>query len=183
MCILPCLFLVRSWQGYVFVAARGLSLVVGSRGPSLVWLERLAVAASLAAEHTGARARGLLSCGSRAAERAGFSRCGAQARLPHGPWSPPGPGIEPVSFALAGRILIHTPPGRFAVLPVLSDWSVTLITFTMLWIVSKYYLFPKLFWSLRTETLCQTVMLCSPFPSALGNSTFCLYLSIPDTSY
>ena len=29
-------------------------------------------------------------------------------------WSFPGPGIEPVSFALAGRFLTIEPPGKFS---------------------------------------------------------------------
>ena len=41
-----------------------------------------------------------------------FSRCGAQAELLHGMWAFPGPGIEPVSPALAGRFFTTEPPGK-----------------------------------------------------------------------
>ena len=41
----------------------------------------------------------------RAPGPAGFSSCGMQAQLPHGIWNPPGLGIQPVSPALAGRLL------------------------------------------------------------------------------
>ena len=44
------------------------------------------------------------SCHSWALER-GFSSCGTQAQLLHGIWDLPGPGIEPVSLALADRFL------------------------------------------------------------------------------
>ena len=51
------------------------------------------------------------SCGSRALERSLSSR-GARAYLLHGMWDLPGPGIEPVSPALAGRFLTTVPPGK-----------------------------------------------------------------------
>ena len=69
----------------------GLSLVVGEWGV--------------------AAARGLSSCGSRVLEYTGFSSCGTQALLLHGVWNLPGPGIEPVSPALAGRFLSTVPTG------------------------------------------------------------------------
>ena len=47
---------------------------------------------------------GLSSCGSWALERR-FSSCG-------GMWDLPGPGIEPVSPALAGGFLTTVPPGK-----------------------------------------------------------------------
>ena len=48
--------------------------------------------------------------------RTGFSCCGAQV-LEHGlnscgTWDLPGPGIEPVSPALAGRVFTTEPPGK-----------------------------------------------------------------------
>ena len=42
----------------------------------------------------------------------GFSSCGAQALLVQGMWNLPGPGIEPVSPALAGRFLTTVSPGN-----------------------------------------------------------------------
>ena len=56
-------------------------------------------------------ARGLNSCGLRALERRLSSR-GARARLLHGMWDLPGPGLEPVSPALAGGFLTTVPPGK-----------------------------------------------------------------------
>ena len=49
-------------------------------------------------------------CDSGALER-GFSSCGPLAPLSHGMWNLPGPGIEPVSPALAGRFLTTGPLG------------------------------------------------------------------------
>ena len=56
-------------------------------------------------------ARGLSSCGSRALERR-LSSCGAPAQLLCGMWDLPGPGLKPMSPALAGRFLITVPPGK-----------------------------------------------------------------------
>ena len=56
-------------------------------------------------------ARGLSSCGSQALERR-LSSCGARAQLLHGMWYLPGPGLEPVSPALAGVFLTTAPPGK-----------------------------------------------------------------------
>ena len=71
--------------GLLFVAVCGLLIVV----------------ASLVAAH------GLSSCGSWALE-CRLSSCGARALLP-GIWDLPGPGIEPVSPALAGGFLTTGP--------------------------------------------------------------------------
>ena len=54
---------------------------------------------------------GLSSCGSQALERR-LSSCGARAHLLHGMWDLPGPGIEPVSPALADGFLTTAPPGK-----------------------------------------------------------------------
>ena len=56
-------------------------------------------------------ARGLSSCGSWALERR-LSSCGSRAQLLHGMWDLPGPGLEPVSPALAGRLPTIVPPGK-----------------------------------------------------------------------
>ena len=77
---------------------------------------------------------GLLSgCGVRASHCSGFSRCGAQALVAwasvvaaHGlsscgaqvqlalsMWHLPSPGIEPMSPALADRLLTTGPPGKY----------------------------------------------------------------------
>ena len=83
-------------RGLLFVAVRGLLIVVASR--------------------CGARASvvvagGLSSCGSRALERR-LSSCGARASLLCSMWDLPGPGLEPVSPALAGGFLTTAPPGK-----------------------------------------------------------------------
>ena len=56
-------------------------------------------------------ARGLSSCGSQALECRLSSR-GTWAYLLHGMWDLPGPGLEPVSPALAGGFLTTAPPGK-----------------------------------------------------------------------
>ena len=91
---------------YLFLTALGLrcwawaSLVVASGGYptlrcvgfSLWWL--------LLQQSTGFR-------------RAGFSSCGTGAQLLHGMWDLPGPGLEPVSPALAGGFLTTAPPRKY----------------------------------------------------------------------
>ena len=54
---------------------------------------------------------GLSSCGTRALERR-LSSCGAWAELFRGMWDLPGPGLEPMSPALAGGFLTTAPPGK-----------------------------------------------------------------------
>ena len=56
-------------------------------------------------------ARGLSSCDSWALERR-LSSCGARAQLLRGMWDLPGPGLEPVSPALAAGFLTTAPPGK-----------------------------------------------------------------------
>ena len=56
-------------------------------------------------------ARGLSSCGLRAPEHR-LSSCGTQAQPLRGMWDPPGPGIEPMSPALAGGLPTTAPPGK-----------------------------------------------------------------------
>ena len=51
----------------------------------------------------------LRSTGSR---HAGFSSCDTRAQLPRGMWDPPGPGLEPVSPASAGRFPTTAPLGK-----------------------------------------------------------------------
>ena len=41
-----------------------------------------------------------------------LSSCGSRAQLVRGMWDPPGPGLEPVSPALAGRLPTTAPPGK-----------------------------------------------------------------------
>ena len=55
--------------------------------------------------------RGFRSCGSWALERR-LSSCSAPASMLRGMWDLPGPGLEPVSPALAGGFLSTVPPGK-----------------------------------------------------------------------
>ena len=41
-----------------------------------------------------------------------LSNCGSRAQLLHGTWDLPGPGLKPVSPALAGRLSTTAPPGK-----------------------------------------------------------------------
>ena len=80
-----------------------------------LFLAVLGLRCSAWASHCG----GFSCCGSRAlgawasvvvAHR--LSSCGARAYLLHSMWYLPGPGIEPVPPALAGRFLTTVPPGK-----------------------------------------------------------------------
>ena len=83
-----------SEQGLLFVVVRKLLIAV----------------VSLVVEH-GLWVHRLSSCGLRALERR-LSSCGARTQLLRGMWDLPGPGLEPVSPALAGGFLIAVPPGK-----------------------------------------------------------------------
>ena len=106
------------WLHWVFVAARGLSLVVASRGYSSLQCVGFSLQWLLLLQSTGSRQVGfsncgtwLSSCGSWALERR-LSSCGSRAQLLRGTWDLPGPGLEPVSPALAGVFLTTVPPGK-----------------------------------------------------------------------
>ena len=99
------------WLRWVSVAVRGLSLVAASRGYSLLHCEGFSLRWLLLLRSTGSRCAGFSSCGSRALEHS-LSSCGARAQLLHGMWDLPGPGLEPVSPALAGGFLTTGPPGK-----------------------------------------------------------------------
>ena len=89
----------------------GLSLVVASGGYSFLrcagfslwWLPLL--------QSTGSRCVGFSSCGLQALE-CRLSSCCSQAYLLHGMWDLPGPGLKPMSPALAGGFLTTAPPEK-----------------------------------------------------------------------
>ena len=87
-------YLFYFWLHWVFVAVRGL----------------LTAVASLAAEHR-LQVHGLSSCDLRALER-WLIRCGAWTQLLRSMWDLPGPGLEPMSPALADGFLTTVPPGK-----------------------------------------------------------------------
>ena len=76
-CFVFC-FLVFSWLCWVFVAVRGLSLVVVSGGYSLLRCAAFSLRWLFLLRNTGSRRAGFHSCGSRALERK-LSSCGARA--------------------------------------------------------------------------------------------------------
>ena len=71
----------------------------GKQGPLFIAVRGpLTIAASLVAEHRLQTHR--------------LSNCGSLAQLLCGMWDLPGPGLEPVSPALAGRFSTTAPPGK-----------------------------------------------------------------------
>ena len=83
---------------YLFMAVLGLRFCARAfsscgerRGP-------LTIAASLVVEHRLQMHR--------------LSNCGSRAQLLRGMWDLPGPGLEPVFSALAGRFSTTVPPGK-----------------------------------------------------------------------
>ena len=69
------------------------------RGPLFIAARRpLTIAASLVVEHRLQMLR--------------LSNCDSRAQSLHGMWDLPGPGLEPVSPALAGRFSTTAPPGK-----------------------------------------------------------------------
>ena len=99
------------WLHQIFVAVRGLSLVVASGGYSLLWCMGFSLRWLLLLWSTGSRCTGFSSCGSHVLELR-LSSCGARAQLLRGMLDLPGPGLEPVSSALASGFLTTAPPGK-----------------------------------------------------------------------
>ena len=101
----PLFFFLMYLFIYLFMAVLGLRFCerafssCGERGPLFIAVRGpLTIAASLVDEHR-LQTRRLSSCGSR-------------AQLLRGTWDLPGPGLEPVSPALAGRLSTTAPPGK-----------------------------------------------------------------------
>ena len=80
-----------------------------SGGYSLLQCAGFSLRWFLLLQSTGSRRAGFSSCGLRALERR-LSSCGAGAYLLN-TWDLPGPGLKPVSPALAGGLLTIAPPG------------------------------------------------------------------------
>ena len=102
---------------FIFLAVLGLQLRMGFLQ---LWLVGATLCCVAWASHcggfsllrsTGSRRAGFSSCGTRVLERR-LSSCGTRALLLRGMWDTPGPGIKPVSPALAGRFLTTAPPGK-----------------------------------------------------------------------
>ena len=87
------------------------SLAVASGGYSSLRCAGFSLQWLLLLWSTGSRRTGFSSCGSQALERR-LSSCGAWAQLLRGMWDLPGPGLKPVSPALAGRFLTTVPLGK-----------------------------------------------------------------------
>ena len=98
------------WLHWVFAAARGLSLVAARGGYSSLQCAGFSLR-WLLLWSTGSRRMGFSSCGSRALVHR-LSSCGARIQLLHGMWDLPGPGLKPMSPALAGGFLTTAPPGK-----------------------------------------------------------------------
>ena len=96
--------------GFLQLQRVGATLRCGARashcsGSSCCRARALGARASVVVVH------GLSSCGLQALERR-LSSCGARAQLLRGMWGLPGPGLEPMYPALAGRFLTTVPPGK-----------------------------------------------------------------------
>ena len=97
---------------YLFLAVLGLCCCAwafssyGERGLLFVAVCELliTVASHCGARALGARASVVAACG--------LSSCGSRAYLLCGMWDLPGPGIKPVSPALAGGLSTTAPPGK-----------------------------------------------------------------------
>ena len=100
---------VYFWLHWVFIAGCSLSLVVESGATPHRGVQASHCADLL--QSAGSRLLGFGSCSSQTLE-CRFSRCGAQTQLLCSPWNLPGPGIKPVSPALAGRFVTTGLPGK-----------------------------------------------------------------------
>ena len=100
----------------------------GKWGYSSLWCEASHCADLL--QSAGSRLLGFGSCSSQALE-CRFSHCGAQTQLLCSPWNLPGPGIKPVSPALAGRFITTGLPGKCHFNHTTVYSSLALSTFTL----------------------------------------------------
>ena len=98
------IYLFIFWLCWVFVAACRLSLAVACR--------LLIVVAFLAVEHRLQGLRASVIVVDSVVAAPGLSSCGAWVQLLLSMWNLPGPGIEPMSPALAGGFLLTVPPGK-----------------------------------------------------------------------
>ena len=89
--------------GFLLIVASGDYSLLQCAGFSLRWL--------LLLRSTGSRLMGFSSYGAWALE-CRLGSCGVRAQLLHGMWDLPGPGLEPVSPALAGGFLTTAPLGK-----------------------------------------------------------------------
>ena len=103
--LLSFFFLNKFIYLFLFLAVLGLHFCArafsscGKRGPLFIAVRGpLTVAASLVAEHRLQTHR--------------LSSCGSWAQLLRGMWDLPGPGLKPMSPALAGRLSTTAPPGK-----------------------------------------------------------------------
>ena len=115
--IFGCIGSLSLHAGFLQLCRAGANLCSGARashcgGFSCCRAWALSARASVVVEH------GLSSCGSWALEHR-LSSCGSRAQLLRSMWDRPGPGIEPVSPALAGRFLTIVPPGKSLQLNIL----------------------------------------------------------------
>ena len=99
------MFLLISFKFYLFMAVLGLRFCArafsscGKWGPLFIAVRGpLTIAAFLVAEHRLQTRR--------------LSNCGSRAQLLLGMWDLPGPGLKPVSPALASGFLTTAPPGK-----------------------------------------------------------------------
>ena len=101
-------------------------LIFGCIGSSLLHVDFLQLWRAGATLRCSARAShciGFSCCGAQAVDvwasvvvARGLSSCGTQAQLLRGMWDLPGPGLEPVSPALARGFLTTAPPGKPSIL-------------------------------------------------------------------
>ena len=99
LCCCPRAFSSCGEWGLLFIAVLGLLIAVASH------------CCGFSLRSTGSRRAGFSCCGWRALE-CRLSSCGTRAYLLCSMWDLPGPGLEPLSLALAGRFLTTAPPGK-----------------------------------------------------------------------
>ena len=122
------------WLCWVFIAVHGLSLVAVSGGYSLLQCAGFSLWWLLLLQSMGSRCTGL-------------SSCGMQAWLLRGMWDLPGPGLEPVSPALAGGFLTTASPGKPYFWAFYSVLLINVSVFRPVPCCFGYYSFCSMFWN------------------------------------
>ena len=115
MCVCVCVCVYTHVCIYIHTHTYKLSIFDYGESSLLcvAFLQLWRVGATLQLRYTGFSLRWLLLLRSMGSRCASFSSCGAQVQFwHHGMWDLPGPGIDPGSPTLAGRLSTTGPPGK-----------------------------------------------------------------------
>ena len=131
-------FIYYFWLCWVFIAVCRISLPAASRGYSSLRCTGFSLQWLLLLQSTGSRHAGFSSCSTQVQQlwlmgsRAQAQQLWCMGLLLRGMWDLPGPRIEPMFPALAGRFLTTLPPGKSKIHVLSFIYSFSYYTFSSL---------------------------------------------------